>query len=406
MKAAATMTERLYYNDAKLREFDAKVMRSEPCGDGIGVWLDRTAFYPTSGGQPFDVGTLGSDAVVGVEEDGGDIVHLLPSRAVPPIPGSTAHGMIDWARRFDHMQQHTGQHVLSAVLERLFKARTLSFHLGAAASTIDLDRELSQAERSRGELEANQVVWNDVPAVIRYVSEDEARTLPLRKEPARSGTLRVIDIEAVDLSACGGTHVARTGEIGQIAMSSWERFKGGQRLEFVCGGRALARHGQLRDVTASATGLLSVVPAELPAAIDRLQGESKELRRALMTAHGQLAIYEAAALSEDAEPMGASRLLLRVIDGDAHRLKALAAAVVSRPGLLTVLVSARTPALAVAARSPDLALSCQEIIVSLTTRFGGRGGGKPDFAQCGGLQGEPDAVLAAAKQVILTRGAP
>src|SRR4051812_19159587 len=258
------MTERLYYDDPALCEFDATVRRAEPRGDGVGVWLDRTAFYPTSGGQPFDVGTLGADPVVGVEEDeSGDIVHLLHARAVPPQPGTAAHGVVDWARRFDHMQQHTGQHVLSAVIEHLFKARTVSFHLGAAAATIDLDRELTVVQIARGELDANRVVWDDRPVTIRYVSEEQARALPLRKEPARTGVLRLIDIADVDLSACGGTHVARTGAIGQIAVASWERFKGGQRLEFVCGGRALARHAQLRDTIASSVRLLSVLPGEL-----------------------------------------------------------------------------------------------------------------------------------------------
>jgi alanyl-tRNA synthetase len=319
------MTERLYYDDPALREFDATIRRSEPRGDGVGVWLDRTAFYPTSGGQPFDVGTLGTDAVVGVEEDeSGDIVHLLHARAVPPAPGSAAHGVIDWARRFDHMQQHTGQHVLSAVLEHFFKARTVSFHLGAATSTIDLDRELTAAQIARGELEANRVVWGDSPVTIRYASEEEARALPLRKEPARAGVLRLIEIGDVDLSACGGTHVARTGAIGQIALASWERFKGGQRLEFVCGGRALARQAQLRDTTAAAVRLLSVLPTELPSGIERLQGDARDLRRALAAAQTELAGYEAIAMADAAEPIGDVRVLLRIVDGDANRLKSLA----------------------------------------------------------------------------------
>src|SRR3954469_22021639 len=176
------MTERLYYDDPSLREFDATVVRVEPRGDGIGVWLDRTAFYPTSGGQPFALGTLGSDPVVNVEdEEAGDIVHVRPASAVASGAGSLIHGTIDWARRVDHMQQHTGQHVLSAVIDRLFKARTVSFHLGGASSTIDIDRELSLSQLSRAELDANRVVWDDVPVAIRYVSEDDARQLPLRK---------------------------------------------------------------------------------------------------------------------------------------------------------------------------------------------------------------------------------
>src|SRR5262249_16500484 len=152
-------------------------------------------------------------------------------------PGRTVHGEIDWARRFDHMQQHTGQHVLSAAFDKLFSARTVSFHLGADVSTIDLARELSTADLSRGAAEANRVVWGDRPVRIRFAGASEAARLPLRKEPVRGGTLRLIDVDGFDLSACGGTHVARTGAIGIIAVAAWERFKGGQRIEFVCGGR-------------------------------------------------------------------------------------------------------------------------------------------------------------------------
>ena len=162
-----------------------------------------------------------------------------------PEPGQVVHGEIDWPRRFDHMQQHTGQHVLSAAFDQLFGVRTVSFHLGAAVSTIDLAREMSPAEIAAAEAEANRVVWEDRPVAIRFADAEEAARLPLRKEPARGGMLRLIDVEDFDLSACGGTHVARTGGIGVIAVASWERFKGGQRLEFLCGGRALAGYRTL-----------------------------------------------------------------------------------------------------------------------------------------------------------------
>ena len=215
-------TERLYYNHPDIRTFDATVIRSEPRGDRVAVWLDRTAFYPTSGGQPFDTGVLGGATVLDVQDDEqGDVMHLIGG--APLAAGAVVQGSIDWNRRFDHMQQHTGQHVLSAVLEHAFSARTLSFHLGSDSCTIDVDRELSPAQLAEGELGANQAVWLDLPVTIRYASEDEARALPLRRESARTGTLRLIEIEGLDLSACGGTHVGRTGAIGQVALASWER---------------------------------------------------------------------------------------------------------------------------------------------------------------------------------------
>jgi len=156
-------------------------------------------------------------------------------------------GAIDWTRRFDHMQQHTGQHVLSAAFDRLLNARTESFHLGAESSTIDLARELSPTEIGRAEDEANRVVWEDRPVAIRFAGPEEVTKLALRKEPKREGTLRLIDVQDFDLSACGGTHVARTGAIGLIAIAATERFRGGSRVTFLCGGRALAGYRALRD---------------------------------------------------------------------------------------------------------------------------------------------------------------
>ena len=393
-------TERLYYNRPDTRTFDATVLRTETRGDRTAVWLDRTAFYPTSGGQPFDTGRLGDANVVEVEDDeGGDIVHLVAG--VPPEAGSMVHGVIDWNRRFDHMQQHTGQHVLSSALEHAFGARTLSFHLGADACSIDVDRELSPSQIAEGELAANRAVWLDLAVTIRYATEDEARQLPLRKESSRTGTLRLIEIAGVDLSACGGTHVERTGAIGQIALASWERFKGGQRIEFLCGGRALARFQRLRDITAASVRLLSVLPAELPAAIERMQNDARDQKKVLIGVQSDLAKHEAEGLLARAEPLTSGRLVLQALDGDAVRLKTMAAAIAAHPGFVAVLVSTVAPTLAVAARSADLELPCHDLISALAKEFGGRGGGKPDLAQCGGLQASAAAVLASARAKLM-----
>src|SRR5262249_18070769 len=215
--------------------------------------------------------------------------------------GETVHGAIDWPRRFDHMQQHTGQHVLSAAFSRLFQARTLSFHLGAAASTIDLAREMSPADIAAAETEANRVVWEDRPVTITSAASEEAARMPLRKEPKRAGRLRLIDVDGFDLSACGGTHVARTGAIGVIAVASWERFKGGQRLEFLCGGRALGRFRSLRDAAAEGTRLLSVAPEEVPAAIERMQADAKDQKHAMNAVVTELSRYRAEELAGSAE---------------------------------------------------------------------------------------------------------
>ena len=391
-----SMTERLYYNDSLVRSFDAKAERVEPRDGWVAVWLDRTTFYPTSGGQPFDRGTLGGVPLVDVEDDDeGNVVHLLDGPA--PAVGVTLHGEVDWPRRFDHMQQHTGQHILSAVIERAFSARTVSFHLGSESSTIDLDRELTPAQIHGAETLVNDVIWRDIPVSTRYVTDEEARTLPLRKESARAGTLRLIDIDGIDLSACGDTHVQTTGAIGLAAIVSSERFKGGQRLAFVCGGRALRQFRQWRDVTSASIRLLSVVPGELPDAIERMQAELKEQKKVITAAHLELAQFEAVSLAQDAELLRSGHVVLRSVDGDAVRLKATASAIALQPGHLAVLISRTSPALVVAARATDLVAPCHEIIGALIKQFGGKGGGKPDLAQCGGLQASPEVIVAAVR---------
>jgi alanyl-tRNA synthetase len=402
------MTDRLYYTDPYLRTFEASVERVDTRGGRIGLVLDRTAFYPTSGGQPFDLGTVDDWRVVEVEdEEDGSVVHLLEPATTAkagsshvPEAGAAVRCEIDWPRRFDHMQQHTGQHVLSAAFVRTFDVPTVSFHLGAEVSTIDLARELAPPEIARAEDEANRIVWQNRPVAIRFASRDEASRLPLRKEPRREGTLRLIEVEDWDLSACGGTHVSRTGEIGVITIAGWERFKGGQRLEFLCGGRAVQRFRRMRETLASGVRLLSVLPEELPASIERLQAEIKDQKRAATALQGELAQYRAAELAATAESGANGRLVARVVDADANGLKTLATTVCAADGFAVVLVSAATPSVVVVARSSDVAVSAQQVLSALVAQFGGRGGGRPELAQGGGLAAAPGEIVARAKELL------
>jgi alanyl-tRNA synthetase len=392
------MTERLYYTDPSLREFDAVVTSVEMHEGRPAARLDRTAFYPTSGGQPFDTGRLGPVRVVDVVDTGGDVLHIVDGSL---SPGDRVRGEIDWARRFDHMQQHTGQHVLSAAFELLFENRTVSFHLGVDTSTIDLAREQPPADVERAVDQANRVVWEDRAVSIRFVSEDEARALPLRKESVRQGELRLIDIADFDLSACGGTHVARTGSIGIIAVLRTERFKGGMRVAFACGGRALRALREQRDVVAGSIRALSVLPQELPAAIDKLQVEAKALRKQVSGLQVSLAQQEAeqalAALTGDA----GTRVVIKSYEGwDANGLKAVASALSAKGRVVAVLVSSDTPALVVVARSPDVVLDANAVVRTLTAQFGGRGGGKPELAQAGGLAASTEQIMAAARDAL------
>jgi alanyl-tRNA synthetase len=393
------VTDRLYYTDSHLTDFDAHVLQLVSLEDGRrAAVLDRTAFYPTSGGQPFDTGALGDTRVSEViDSDDGTILHVVEgSLEIGPV-----RGRVDWDRRFDHMQQHTGQHVLSAAFDRLLKARTVSFHLGSAMSTIDLARETSPAEIERAELEANRIVWEDRPVSIRFANADEAAKLPLRKEPVREGPLRLVEVRNFDLSACGGTHVTRTGAIGTIVVAGWERFRGGTRVDFACGARALRSHRQLRDTVASSIKLTSSTAAELPSAIERLQNDAKDLKRQMKDLNARLASFEADALAARAESLGPARVVLASIEGaDAAGLKSIAASIVQRPGRAAVLLSLPTPAAVVVARSPDLAIDAGSILKQLIAAHGGKGGGRPELAQGAGLTGTSDDILARARSLL------
>jgi alanyl-tRNA synthetase len=402
------VTERLYYTDPYLTEFAARVIEVCDIAGRNGVVLDRTAFCPTSGGQPFDTGTIGGARVVDVVDgDDGAIVHVVEGVVEVSVlaAGDSGKGIlsgrVDWARRFDHMQQHTGQHVLSAAIDRVCGVRTESFHLGADTATIDLTRELTTAEIAASEEAANDVVWADRPVTIRFVDAADAASLGLRKESVRTGTLRIIEVEGFDVSACGGTHVARTGAIGVIAISGWERFRGGTRLEFKCGGRALRAHRMLRDTVRDSSSLLSTSAGELPQAIERLQGESKELRRRLKDAGARLAVFEAEVLAAKAEAVAGFRLIVEALAADAGTIKTMAQTIASSPGHVAVLVTSASPVSIVVSRSADVsAVDAAGVLKAILGRFGGKGGGRPEMAQGGGLEASAESVVAAARALL------
>jgi alanyl-tRNA synthetase len=381
------MTQRLYYTEPYRRSFDATVVSVEPVDGRLHVMLDQTAFYPTSGGQPFDTGTLGGAAVTDViDREDGTIAHVVGGSV---NAGDVVTGEIDWARRFDHMQQHTGQHVLSAAFDRLLGVRTESFHMGQISSTIDLAREVTPSEVAKAEDDANRIVWEDRPVGIRFATAEEAAAMPLRKESGRTGALRLIDVEDYDLSACGGTHVARTGAIGVIAIGTVEKFKGGSRVEFLCGGRALQRFRVWRGALAAVQKHLSVPPIEMAASIERMQDDAKAAQRTLRGFQEKLAVHEADALLRRAKPLASQQVIAEVMEGwDAQGLKAIAvAATAARPDAVVVLFTAASPAQVVIARGAAANVDAGALLRQLAARFGGKGGGKPDLAQGGGLTG-------------------
>ncbi len=263
------------------------------------------------------------------------------------------------------------------------------------------------------EQEATRVVWDDRPVTIRFVSAEEAATLALRKEPARAGTLRLIDIDGFDLSACGGTHVPRTGAIGLIAVIASEKFKGGSRLTFVCGGRALRALRRYRDAVAGSLRLLSVTPEDLPQAIERVQDEARDLRRSLKRFQEAAAVQEGTALAARALLVNGRRVIVEALDGwDANGLKTIASAATASDGVAVALFSAAAPAVTptptsviapvvvAIATSKDVPVDAAAVLKVLVAKFGGRGGGKPDLAQGGGFTASVDDLLAVARDLL------
>jgi|CXWL01.1.fsa_nt_gi alanyl-tRNA synthetase len=395
------MTERLYYTDAYKAEFESEVKTCVSSKDRFVATLVATAFYPTGGGQPHDIGELGGRKVLDVvDREGEGVAHVIDG---PLEPGTKVRGVIDWTRRFDHMQQHSGQHLLSAAFASVVRARTESFHLGAEASTIDLNRLVSPSEIAAAEDEVNSVVWADREVQVCFAAADDASDLALRKESARTGTLRLIDMGGFDRSACGGTHVSRTGAVGLIAVTGWEKFKGGTRIEFLCGGRALRRLRTWRDVFAATSRVLSVLPEGLAPAIERLQGENKALGRTVREMQEQLAGHQAKELVARGQRLPDGRtVVVQALDGwDAPGLKAIAGAAAASPGVCVAVFSGSTPALTVIARAADVkSPDAAQTLKALVARFGGKGGGKPEFAQGGGLEGNLEEIVRAARDLL------
>lgn len=388
------MTQRLYYTESYRRTFDATVVAVDAWEGRSHVVLDQTAFYPASGGQPFDTGTIGGAAVVDViDREDGEIAHVV-SGALKR--GEVVTGEIDWARRFDHMQQHTGQHVLSAAFDRLFGVRTESFHMGQLSATIDLAREVTAAEIAKAEDDANRVVWEDRAVTVRFATAEEAAAMGMRKESARTGTLRLIEVQDYDLSACGGTHVERTGAIGVIAIGGWEKLRGGSRVEFLCGGRAVQRFRLWRDALSAMQRHLSVPPVEMAASIARMQEDARESQRTLRAFQEKLATHEATSL------LAKGPVVVEAVDGwDAQGIKSIATfAAAANPEAVIVLFTAAMPAQVVVARGASAKVDAGALLKQLAAKFGGKGGGKPDLAQGGGLNASGADLISAARSLV------
>jgi alanyl-tRNA synthetase len=391
------MTEHLYLSDPYLTRFQARVVRTFPFKNQLAVVLDRTAFYPEGGGQPGDRGTLGTVQVLDTQEQDGEVLHLVDPAS---STADSVEGEVDWPRRFDHMQQHHGQHLLSAAFLRVHRAATHSFHLGEQTCTIDLDFSIDRlnADALRAaEASANQSVWQDHPVIARDFVGEERAGLSLRKEPVKGD--RVILVEGVDASPCGGTHPRRTGEVGCIAILRAQRWGArSSRVEFVCGNRVVQSLIQATESIARTADALRAAPAEIVEATSRFAAEGQARRKRIEALEAELAAHKAEQLIA-ATPTGA---IAETIQGDMQAAKVLAAELVARGRIALVAAREGGRAHLCFARPSGPGLPMNAVLKAVLPILGGKGGGSAENAQGSGEASRLSEALAAALENITT----
>jgi alanyl-tRNA synthetase len=385
-------TRRLYFEDAYQTEFEADVIgRFEHQGKPA-VVLDQTCFYPESGGQPADHGTLGDVQVIDVFEEGDRIVHLLDAEAA----AARVRGAIDWDRRFDHMQQHSGQHILSQSFVELLAGETMSFHLGEQVSTLEIGiKDVRDVDVEKVEARANGVVFSDLEIKTYFVPPEKIETVPLRKPPKKEGLIRVVEVGGFDFSACGGTHCRRTGEVGLIKITRWERIRGNLRFEFLCGRRALRDYGWKNRTLADLSARLSAHEKDVAAAVEKMSQECKETRKRLKKLEEQTAVYEAQEIIKKAE----GRIISAVWTEKAPEEARILALNIIRAGEFAVLFGIRGEEKdhLIFASSEKLPLNMRDLVPIAFSLAQGKGGGGPTLVELVLEKGgNLEAVLAAA----------
>ena len=391
-------TERLYYRDSFLREFDAQVISCEKEGDCWKVVLDRTAFYPTSGGQPHDTGKLGDVPVIEVADAEHKVVHYASAE----VPVGPVHGVIDWPRRIDHMQQHTGQHLLSAAFIELFGFQTVSFHLGKETSTIDLDTPaVIPKQPEEAERRVNEVIFEDKPVVIRFGTAEELIEAGIRKKVEREGILRAIEVEGFDRQPCGGTHLERTGQAGLLLIRKLERRRDQCRVDFVCGFRALAAARNDFSTLTQAASLLSCGLGEVPAVLGKLIEDRRVQHGAVKRLEEGLAEHEARKLLASQPSTGALRVISSALEEATPSYLGLLAAKLVAEANVVALLASRASGHVVFAQTKGLSHDMGALLRNTLKQLGGKGGGAKDFAQGNVLDAAKAAdVVAHAKKVL------
>jgi alanyl-tRNA synthetase len=381
----------LYYCDSYLKAFTSRIVDRSTVDGRPAVELEATAFYPTAGGQPHDTGNLNEATVLDVQvDDGGHVLHILDR----PLAKTKVDGEIDWSRRADHMQQHTGQHILSQAFARVCDAETVGFHLGESLSTIDVDRApLAPDLVQRAEKAANDVVMRALPVTARFVDDEELALLPLRKPPIVEGQIRIVQVQDYDWSACGGTHVRNSGQVGPIKVLRIERRNDKTRIHFVCGRRALDDYASKHETVQALSGHLTTSESELLPSVQRMEAEIKEARKANTAAQTELLRYQVNDWLADAETVGGMHVVHLAFDQrDSGLLKETARRLTEQPGVVALLATRQPRPQYIFARAQDVdpKANMGALIRAACAVTGGRGGGRPEFAQGGA---PPDSAV-------------
>jgi alanyl-tRNA synthetase len=391
------MTKHNYYTDSYTTSFEAILVEVTEREGRPALLLDQTYFYPTSGGQANDLGTINGWAVCDVVAgENGQIYHLLEAMPDPAPLLGPVQGEIEWIRRYDHMQQHSGQHLLSQLFYRLFGMETVSVHFGETESTLDLDAatitpgQLSEAERA-----ANDLVYAALRITAYFVQESDIAGVPLRRPPKVSGEIRIVEIQGYDYSACGGTHVHTTAEIGPIKLLRQERRRGQTRITFLCGKRAVADYARKHDLLAQAAALYSSDYAQVPELLARAQEQVKTLQRQVDELTLRLLSFEVDAVAATATEIAGHQVIAQSWgDRSVDAVKTLANLLQERPHTIALLATtAGGKATVIFARSGDVDTHMGNLLRDALKAFGGGGGGRPEFAQGGGVAVEQVPAL-------------
>lgn len=372
----SAVTRRLYFEDACQKSFEAAVVEKLNYEGKPAVVLDQTCFYPESGGQPADRGTMNGVNVIHVLEDGEKIIHILDKELAAP----KIRGAVDWDRRFDYMQQHSGQHILSQCFIELWDGETLSFHLGEAVSTLEIGlREIRESDAERVESRANEIIFEDREIKTYFIPDDKISAIPLRRPPQKEGLIRIVEVSGFDYSACGGTHCRRTGEVGVIKINKWDKIRGNIRFEFLCGRRALQDYTWKNRSLVAMGQKLSVHERDISASVEKMLQEIKQAKKRMRKLQEQLAVYEAREIIQKAT----GRIIKEIWAGKTPEEGKLLALNIIRAGEFAVLFGIRGEEndRLIFASSEKLPLDMRELVPVVFSRVAGKGGGSPSLVE-------------------------